>query len=92
MIHIIYFCKFEFRNEKNLDVKIDSLAKEIMSQVGNEWMTEIGQKQPQVAEKRPAALQNKVSRAFKHSITGEFLAESGESYLCENLGMFFPRI
>ena len=50
MIHIIYLCKFEFRNEKNLDVKIDSLAKEIMSQVGNEWMTEIGQKRPQVAE------------------------------------------
>ena len=38
---------------------------------------------PAVAEIRPKALENKVSRAFKHCVTGKFLAESGKCHRCD---------
>ena len=37
------------------------------------------QDRPAVAESRPKDLENKVSRAFKHCSTGQFLAESGKN-------------
>ena len=72
------FTIVHFRNENELETKIDSLAKEIISQTGSAWMTETtGAARPVVAESRPKELENKVSRAFRHCITGKFLAESG---------------
>lgn len=67
-----------FRNDQQLETKIDSLAKEIITQTGSDWMEKVGTARPKIAEKRPEELQNKVSRAFKHCQTGRFLAESGE--------------
>ena len=69
---------YQYRNESELETKIDSLAKEIISQTGSDWMTKAtGTARPVVAESRPKELENKVSRAFKHCATGQFLAESG---------------
>lgn len=67
-----------FRDESNLETKIDSLAKEIISQTGSSWMTSAGPARPTIADQRPQELHNKVSRAFKHCLTGKFLAESGQ--------------
>ena len=75
------FTFFYYRNEDNIETKIDSLAKEIISQTGSNWMEQIGDERPAVAEVRPKELHNKVSRAFKHCITGQFLAESGECFI-----------
>lgn len=77
-----YISLFEYiscRDESNLETKIDSLAKEIISQTGSSWMTSAGPARPTIADQRPQELHNKVSRAFKHCLTGKFLAESGKN-------------
>ncbi|XP_066910176.1 uncharacterized protein [Clytia hemisphaerica] len=70
-----------FRDDSQLETKIDSLAKEIISQTGSDWMKGVtgSTARPAVAESRPKDLEDKVSRAFKHCSTGQFLAESGQT-------------
>lgn len=42
-----------FRNDAKLETKIDSLAKEIISQTGSDWMVATRTARPTVAETRP---------------------------------------
>ena len=79
------------RNEENLETKIDSLAKEIISQAGSDWtLEETGSARPKIADVRPSELHNQVSRAFEHCITGKFLAESGMLLPTTYFHLFVP--
>lgn len=65
-----------FRDDSNLDDKIDSLASEILTQTGRSWLDGVAIKTEEAV--RPEELNDKTNRAFKHANTGEFLCESGQ--------------
>ncbi|CAD5124205.1 unnamed protein product [Dimorphilus gyrociliatus] len=63
----------DFRENNNMEKRIQSLAKEIVHRVG-ENVTKMTR--PQKAVSAPPAV--KPGRAFKHKLQGKYLAESGE--------------
>ncbi|XP_074655014.1 uncharacterized protein LOC141908741 [Tubulanus polymorphus] len=62
----------DFRNESNLDTRIDSLAKEIVHAGGNAVQSAIS------PESAAPVTHAKPGRAFRHKLTGKYLAESGQ--------------
>ncbi|CAH1775336.1 unnamed protein product [Owenia fusiformis] len=68
----------DFREETNMAKRIDSLIKEIMHQVGDNIKMIPPPQEPAIKAAPKVTVEKKPGRAFRHKLSGKYLAESGE--------------